>query len=190
MKLMVCKIMQKVVLKTGVHSIMPYGVRIEFISQDVPDVIQTSILLFLKTYDFPYVSSVQDKLELRSLFLDHFTNRKSLDSLVGAIKNIASKPQYATSVAWTETNRIHTAGFANMLKSKDQTKCKAIHTYGETSMNSTCMENLEGRILDIDTVLANTFPESRIDILKKDVPMIPQHVNCRHVMSPIDEFQL
>lgn len=169
---------------------MAYTVRIESLAQDVPDVIKDSILLFLKTYDFPYVSSVQDKSELRNLFLDHFTNRKSLDSLVNTIKNIASKPQYATSVAWTETNRVHTAGLTNVLKSKDQTKCKAIHTYGETSMSSTCVTNLEGKILDIDMVLANTFPESRADILKKDVPMIPQHVNCRHVMSPIDKFQL
>ena len=168
---------------------MAYTVRIETLAQDVPEIIKTSILLFLKTYDFPYVSSIQDKSELRVLFTNHFTNRKSLDSLIGAIKNIASKPQYATSVAWTETNRVHTAGLANVLKSKDQTKCKTMHTYGETSMSSTCVANLEGKILDINAVLGNTFPDSRADILKKDVPMIPQHVNCRHVMSPLDEFQ-
>ncbi len=169
---------------------MSYTVRIESLAQDVPDIIKDSILLFLKTYDFPYVSSVQDKSGLRDLFINHFTNRRSLDSLVDAIKNIASKPQYATSVAWTETNRVHTAGLTSVLKSKDQTKCKTIHTYGNTPMSSICMANLEGKILDIDDVLGNTFPDSRADILKKDVPMIPQHVNCRHVMSPLDEFQL
>lgn len=169
---------------------MPYIVRIEFLAKDVPEIVKTSILTFLKTYDFPYVSSVQNKSKLRDLFIDHFTNRRSLDSLVSAIKNIASKPQYATSVAWTETNRIHTAGLANVLESKDQTKCKVIHTYGETSMSPACRVNLEGKILDIDTVLKNTFPASRTDILKTDVPRIPQHVNCRHVMSPIDGFQL
>ena len=169
---------------------MSYAVRIESLAQDVPDVIKDSILLFLKTYDFPYVSSVQDKSELRVLFINHFTDRQSLDSLVGGIKNVASKPQYATSVAWTETNRVHTAGLANVLKSKDQTKCKAIHTYGDTSMSSTCVINIEGKILDIDAVLGNTFPDSRDGIFKKDIPMIPQHVNCRHVMAPLDEFQL
>lgn len=168
---------------------MAYTVRIELLSQDVPDIVKDSILGFLKNYDFPYVSTVQDKAVLRNVFIDHFTNRKSLDSLVIAIKNIATKPQYATSVAWTETNRVHTAGLSNALKSKNQTKCKTIHTYGQTRMSSTCTENIENKILDIDDVLKNTFPESFSGILKKDVPMIPQHVNCRHVMSPIDEFE-
>jgi len=168
---------------------MSYTVRIETLAQDVPDLIKNSILEFLKTYDFPYVSSVQDKSRLRDLFVNHFANRTSLDSLVESIKHVASKPQYATSVAWTETNRVHTAGLSNILKSKNQTKCKTIHTYGQTSMSSTCAKNIENKILGIDEVLNNTFPQNHLDILKKDVPMIPQHVNCRHVMSPIDEFK-
>ncbi|MCE2507244.1 MAG: hypothetical protein J4F36_12420 [Nitrosopumilaceae archaeon] len=57
-------------------------------------------------------------------------------------------------------------------------------------MSSVCIKNIENKILDIDEVLSNTFPQERLDILKKDVPMIPQHVNCRHVMSPINEFEL
>lgn len=52
---------------------MPYPVRIESLAQDVPDIIKESILSFLKTYDFPYVSSVQDKSGLRDLFIDHLT---------------------------------------------------------------------------------------------------------------------
>ena len=169
---------------------MSYNVRIEFIAQDVPDAVKNSILQFLKTYDFPYVSTVQDKSGLRNVFVDHFTNRKSLDSLVSAIKHIATKPQYAHSVAWTESNRVHTAGLANVLKSKNERKCKVIHTYGEKAMASACKINLEGHILDIDVILQNTFPDSFSGILKSDIPMIPQHVNCRHVMAPLDGVQL
>lgn len=166
---------------------MAYTVRIEHLAEDVPDTVKASILSFLQTYAFPYVSSVQNKSGLRELFIDHFTNRRSLDSLVEGIKSIVTQPRYATSVAWTETNRVHTAGLANVLKSTGQTKCKAIHTYGQTAMSSICATNLEGKILDVDTVVSNSFPALRNDILRVDIPMIPQHVNCRHVMSPLDE---
>lgn len=169
---------------------MSYNVRIEYLAQDVPDVVKNSILDFLQNYTFPYVSSVQNKLALKDLFIDHFSNRKTLNSLVDEIKMIATQSRYATSVAWTETNRAHTAGLATVLKSIGQTQCTVIHTYGQTPMNSACATNLDGKVLDIDTIVNNSFPTLRQDILRNDIPMIPQHVNCRHVMSPLNGVQI
>ena len=88
------------------------------------------------------------------------------------------------SVAFTEPNRIHTMVLGDMLLSKGISQCKTTHTYGMEQMSPVCQANLEGKLLDIKEVLSNTCPPTYQDLLRIDCCMIPQHVNCRHVMSP------
>jgi len=54
-------------------------------------------------------------------------------------------------------------------------------------MGTACRINLEGKILDIKEVLNNSFPATIDGLRRTDVPMIPQHINCRHVMAPIEK---
>lgn len=54
-------------------------------------------------------------------------------------------------------------------------------------MSPVCRRNLEGKQLDIEEIIKNSFPKKYEDLRRTDIPMIPQHVNCRHVMAPIEE---
>ena len=87
----------------------------------------------------------------------------------------------------TETNRVHTKGLGTVLLRQGHSKCKTIHTYSlVTPMSPTCRINLEGKILDIQEIIYNSFPNNIDDLNNKNIPMIPQHVNCRHVMAPLE----
>lgn len=58
---------------------MPYNVRADRIAQDINDEVKKSILDFLKTYGFPYVTTIADKSALREVFIEHFKNRHDLN---------------------------------------------------------------------------------------------------------------
>ena len=93
----------------------------------------------------------------------------------------------ANAAARSETNRLHTKGLGTVLLKQGQTKCKTIHTYSyTTTMSEECRRNLEGKTLDIEEIITNSFPANIKSLNKKDLPMIPQHPNCRHVMSPLE----
>lgn len=91
------------------------------------------------------------------------------------------------AVAWCETNRLHTMGLGTVLLSKGIKKCTTVHSYGRRPMSPVCHNNLEGKQLDIQEVINNSFPKRYEDLMRTDIPMIPQHPNCRHVMAPIEE---
>lgn len=169
---------------------MPYNVRADRIAQDVDTEVQKSILEFLKTYDFPYVRSVTNKAALREVFIQHFTDRHDLIWLKQRLYRLARTEGRSlrgiAAVAWTETSRIHTMGLGTLLLSRGVKKCTTVHSYGYSSpMSPTCLRNLEGKQLDIQEIIDNSFPKRYEGIFRTDIPMIPQHVNCRHVMAPI-----
>ena len=167
---------------------MTYNVRVESISQDISDEVRDAILEFLQIYDFPYVTTVRNKAALNQVFIEHFQKRTTLDWLKKQVFRLTDRPDLrsTTAIAMTETNRLHTKGLGTVLLAKGQTKCKTIHTYGKTPMSSACRNNLEVETLDIQEVITNSFPKSIDDLNRKDIPMIPQHPNCRHVMAPLE----
>jgi len=65
-------------------------------------------------------------------------------------------------------------------------KCKTIHSYGDVSIANSCIKYIHEKELDVETVLKNSFPQNSAG-LNADIPMIPQHPNCRHVMAPLDD---
>jgi hypothetical protein len=170
---------------------MPYNVRADRIAKDIDDEVQKEILEFLKAYDFPYVTTVANKSTLRDLFIEHFKNRHDLEWLKQGIYALARREgkslQGVAAVAWCETNRLHTMGLGTVLLSKGIKKCTTVHSYGRRPMSPICQSNLEGKQLDIREIINNSFPKRYEDLMRMDVPMIPQHPNCRHVMAPIEE---
>lgn len=170
---------------------MPYNVRIDRIAQDIDDEVKKSILKFLKTYDFRYVTSVMNKSTLREIFIEHFKNRHDFEWLKQMVYSLATQEgrdlRGVAAVAWSESNRLHTMGLGTLLLSKGVKKCTTVHSYGRTPMSPVCQKNLEGKQLDIREVIDNSFPKKYEDLMRTDVPMIPQHINCRHVMAPIEE---
>jgi hypothetical protein len=171
---------------------MPYNVRADSIAQDIDEEVKKSILEFLKTYDFRYVRSIMNKSALREVFIEHFKNRHDLRWLKQRLYYLARREgrslRGVAAVAWTETNRIHTMGLGTLLLSKGIKKCTTVHSYGWSSpMRPVCRRNLEGKQLDIQEIINNSFPKRYEDLMRTDIPMIPQHVNCRHVMAPIEE---
>ncbi len=120
------------------------------------------------------------------MFIRHFTTRSSIDQLKRDIRRLVSSLRGVTPIAMCETNRLHTKGLGTVLLRKGQTNCTTVHTYGQTPMSPECRRNLEGKILDIEEVIMNSFPEKISDLNRKDVPMIPQHMNCRHIMAPLE----
>ena len=103
-----------------------------------------------------------------------------------AISPIAEKRRGIVTTAMTEPNRLHTGGLADVLLAKGEKNCTTIHSYGAESMSVTCKRNIDNKILNINEILTNSFPSSVSD-LNKDIPMIPQHANCRHVMAPLEK---
>lgn len=170
---------------------MPYNVRVDRIAQDIDDDVRERILKFLETYDFPYVTSVMNKSALRDVFIEHFKNRHDLRWLRQSVYVLARREDRSlrgvAAVAWSETNRLHTMGLGTLLLSKGIKKCTTVHSYGRRPMSPVCKKNLEGKQLDIQKVINNSFPKRYEDLRRTDIPMIPQHVNCRHVMAPIEE---
>ena len=170
---------------------MPYNVRADRIAQDIDDDVRERILKFLETYDFLYVTSVTNKSALRVVFIEHFKNRHDLGWLRESVYALARREgrslRGVAAVAWSETNRLHTMGLGTLLLSKGIKKCTTVHSYGRRPMSPVCRNNLEGKQLDIQEVINNSFPKRYEDLMRTDVPMIPQHVNCRHVMAPIEE---
>jgi hypothetical protein len=166
-----------------------YNVRVDHIAEDVPPVIRAEILAFLNTYNFQHVTAITDKMWLRTTFTDFFNNRRPYDWLKAQVYAKAGAERWnltgVVAVAMTEPNRIHTGALGNYLLKIGQTKCRTIHTYGTGMMQPSCRMNLEEKILDIKTVLANTFPPNYDDLKRTDVSMIPQHPNCHHVMAPL-----
>jgi len=78
-------------------------------------------------------------------------------------------------------------GLGAVLLSRGEKKCRTIHSYGYTSpMSLICRNNLEGKQLEIEQIIKNSFPKNYAELSRTDIPMIPQHVNCRHVMAPIE----
>jgi hypothetical protein len=168
-----------------------YEVRVDSIARDIDVEVQKSILEFLGTYEFPYVTCIQNKTALRELFTEYFKNRRNLPWLRQGVYVLARKEgRNLTGVAacaWCEPNRIHTMGLGSLLLSKGAKKCCTVHSYGYTSpMSPICLNNLEGKQLEIEEVIKNSFPKTYAELRRIDVPMIPQHVNCRHVMAPIE----
>jgi len=170
---------------------MPYNVRADRIAQDIDDNVRKKILEFLETYDFPYVTTVADKQALRTIFIEHFKNRHDLKWLKQSIYALARKEgrslRGVAAVAWCETNRLHTMGLGTLLLSKGIKKCTTVHSYGNQPMSYARRYNLEGKILDIEEIIRNSFPKRYEDLMHTDIPMIPQHPNCRRVMAPIEK---
>lgn len=170
---------------------MPYNVRADHIAEDIDDEVKNSILDFLKTYNFPYVTTIANKSALREIFIEHFKNRHNLEWLKQRIYALARAEgkslRGVAAVAWCETNRLHTMGLGRVLLSKGIKKCTTVHSYGRIPMSPVCRNNLEGKILDIEEILKNSFPKRYEELRRTDIPMIPQHPNCRHVMAPIEE---
>lgn len=164
---------------------MTYNVNVKSIAIDIDDEVRNAILRRLETYDFPYVSTVQNKPALRELFKKHFQERHTIDWLKGQLESLVTSRRGIVPIAMTETNRLHTGGLSDVLLSKGKTQCTTVHTYGMEGMSPNCRNNLEGRTSDIREILANSFPRSTND-LSRNIPMIPQHVNCRHVMAPLE----
>ena len=166
---------------------MTYKVRVDRIAQDISDEVKDAILEFLPSYDFPYSTSVENKAALKQVFIEHFQKRHSLDWLKEQILRLSYSRMGYAAVALCETNRLHTKGLGTVLLAQGQTKCSTVHTYGYTTpMSPECRENLEGKTLDIRDVITNSFPKTIDDLNRKDIPMIPQHFNCRHVMAPLE----
>lgn len=163
---------------------MTYNVNVESIAIDIDDKVRNAILTRLETYDFPYVSTVPNKTALRELFKKHFKEKHTIDWLKGQLEGMVTSRRGIVPIAMTETNRLHTGGLADVLLSEGKTQCTTVHSYGMEGMSSKCGSNLEGKTLDIREILVNSFPSSTSE-LSRDIPMIPQHVNCRHVMSPL-----
>lgn len=170
---------------------MSYNVRVDRIAQEIDDEVQKLILEFLKTYKFPYVRSIMNKSALREVFIEHFKNRHNLAWLKQRLYYLARQEGKSlrgiAAGAWSETNRLHTAGLGNLLLSKGIKKCTTVHSYGSRPMSPVCRRNLEGKQLDIEEIIKNSFPKKYEDLRRTNIPMIPQHVNCRHVMAPIEE---
>lgn len=169
---------------------MVYKVCVDSIAKDIDAEVQKAILGFLGTYDFPYVTCIVDKTALHELFTEYFKNRHDLAWLKQGVYVLARREgkslRGVAACAWCEPNRIHTMGLGTLLLSKGAKKCCTVHSYGYSSpMSPICRNNLEGKQLDIEEIIKNSFPKKYEDLMCKDVPMIPQHVNCRHVMSPI-----
>ena len=171
---------------------MPYAVMADRIAQDIPEGVRSQILDFLSTYDFPYVTTVSEsnKERLKDIFREHFVDRHDLPWLRDQISSIAL-PRGVAPIAFTETNRMHTRGLGQLLLNRGETACKTIHSYGSGTMQPVCIANLEGRALNISEILRNTFPADIRELSRNDVPMVPQHPNCRHVLSPFrDDMQI
>jgi hypothetical protein len=166
---------------------MTYKVRVDSIAQDISDEVKDAIISFLPSYDFPYSTSVENKAALKQVFIEHFEKRRSLDWLKNQILRLSTSRRGYAAIALCETNRLHTKGLGEVLLAKGQTKCTTVHSYGYTTpMSLECRNNLEGKTLDIREVITNSFPEKSEDLNRKDIPMIPQHYNCRHVMAPLE----
>ncbi len=166
-----------------------YSVRVDRIAEDVPVEVRDEILVLLRDYGFPFVATVSDKERLTAIYSNHFTNRQTLDWLKDQLEQISSTQRGVVAIALTETNRLHTWGLAQVLLKRGQTKCTTNHSYGVGhQMSPTCVANLEGRELDVGEILANTFPSDARELKRIDIPMVPQHVNCRHVLAPIGEL--
>jgi len=166
---------------------MTYNVRVDSIAQDISDDVKDAVLEFLPCYDFPYVTSVTNKAALKQIFIEHFQKRHNLDWMKKQIYRLTYNRRGVAAVAWCETNRLHTKGLGTVLLAQGQTECRTIHTYGYTTpMSLECRNNLEGKTLDIREVITNSFPKNIDDLGRKDIPMIPQHFNCRHVMAPLE----
>lgn len=170
---------------------MVYNVRVDSIARDIDAEVQTAILGFLGTYDFPYVTCIKNKTALRGLFTEYFKNRHDLAWLRQGVYVLAQREDKdlrgVAACAWCEPNRIHTFGLGNVLLSKGTKQCCTVHSYGYSSpMSPICRNNLEGKQLEIEQVIKNSFPKTYGELKRTDIPMIPQHVNCRHVMAPIE----
>jgi len=182
-----------------------YNVQAELIAIQIDDEVKNRILDFLKTYDFPYVKSIKNKPALREIFVEHFENRHNLKWLKNEINAVARRedlsPADLETIALSETNRLHTQGLGSLLLSKGIKKCTTENSYGTRAMCESCWKNLEGeprvinditvkskpKILDIEQVIKNSFPTCYGDLMRTDVPMIPQCPNCFHTMAPLEE---
>ena len=169
---------------------MVYNVRADRIAQDIDGEVKKLILEFLKTYNFPYVRCIINTSALRKVFIEHFKNRHDLRWLKQRLYSLAGQEgknlRGVAAVAWSETNRLHTMGLGELLLSKGIKKCTVVHSYGSRTMSLVCRRNLEGKQLDIQEIIRNSFPNEYEDLKRTDIPMIPQHVNCRHIMAPIE----
>jgi len=165
---------------------MPYNVNVLRISTDINEEVRKAILKRLQTYDFRVVTSVSNKTALRNVFKEYFEKQRSFEWLKSTISPIAEKKRGIVATAMTEPNRLHTGGLADVLLAKGDTNCTTIHSYGTEPMSARCKKNIDDKILNINEILTNSFPSSVSD-LNKDIPMIPQHVNCRHVMAPLEK---
>jgi len=125
-----------------------YNVRAEHIAEDVSDEVRALILEFLKTYDFPYVTTIRNKTTLRNAFMEYFKDRHNpewLKQKVYELAKVEGRPNLrgVAAVAWCETNRLHTMGLGRLLLSRGIRKCTTVHSYGRTHMSSVCQANLE-----------------------------------------------
>ncbi len=168
---------------------IPYNVRADSIAQAIDYGVRQAIMGFLRTYDFPYVTSVGNKSALREVFIEHFRTKHSLDWLKDRVYTLATSKDLrgVATVAWSETNRLHTIGLGKALLSKGKETCTTVHSYGDSPMSEECRTNLEGKILHIQDIINNSFPKTRDELSRRDIAMVPQHWNCRHVLAPVEE---
>lgn len=181
-----------------------YNVQVEYIAIQIGDEIKERILTFLQAYEFPYIKSLNDKSELKKIFIEHFTQRATLKSLIKKLDDQLQKENIrnisAREIALLETNRLHTRGLGDLLLSKGMEKCTTENSYGTRPMHKNCWNNLENppevinnitvkgkpKILNIKEILKNSFPLTYEETKRTDVPMIPQTVNCYHIIVPIE----
>jgi hypothetical protein len=166
-----------------------YSAKIETLARDIPDEVRSEILAFLQSYNFPYVRTVSDKARLRSAFIDYFTNRRTLDWLKQELGQIpsGSRESAAVAIALTESNRLHTWGMGQVLRKKGESRCTTVHGNGAgRESRCACQTNLEGKELNTDEILANSFPSDVRELKRTDIPMVPQHVNCQHLLAPLE----
>lgn len=166
----------------------PYPVHVDRIAQTVSDEVRDEIIRILNVYDFPYVTSVENKGSLRNVFLAHFRDRSSLSWLIQQVSGLTMDNKGVVPVARTEPNRLHTKALGTLLLSQEARLCTTVHSYSLLHpMSPECRTNLEGKVLEIETVIRNSFPATLAELNRKDIPMVPQHPNCRHILAPSPE---
>jgi hypothetical protein len=181
-----------------------YNVQVEYIAKQIDEEVKAKILDFLENWDFPYVQPISNKTALKTIFKKHFEERHTLKWLQNEIVALAKQEDVDSdqvrTVALSETNRLHTMGLGSVLLSKGIRKCTTENSYGTRPMSEACWRNLEGKpkvvnnitvkskpkILDIQEIINNSFPEKSSELERTDIPMIPQNSSCYHIMVPVN----
>ena len=66
-----------------------YHVRVDYIAEDIPEKVRREILEFLKSYEFPYVTSFYDKVALKEVFIQYFNEQRAFGHFFARFEPIA-----------------------------------------------------------------------------------------------------